>query len=75
VTPAAKASERLWRLRKDHAWIDARLRDRAAAGVELQFFYAGTLVVARTWSSREAALADADDQRRDFERAGWNTHW
>jgi hypothetical protein len=68
-------SARLWRLRKNHTWIDARIRDRADAGVELQFFYDGALVLARTWTTRDAALAEAEDQRREFQRAGWNAHW
>jgi len=72
----AAPSDRIWRLRKDHAWIDARLRGRARSrAVQLQFFYDGVLVSARTWPSREAALAEADGQRRDFQRAGWTTHW
>jgi hypothetical protein len=67
---------RLWRLRKDHTSIDARIREEiGSAGVELQFFYDGAMVFARTWPSREAALAEAEDQRRDFQRAGWNAHW
>ena len=67
---------RVWRVRKNHTWIDARLLDAAhTGGVELQFFYDGALVVARKWPSRESALADADGQLRDLERAGWNTHW
>jgi hypothetical protein len=69
-------SARLWRVRKDHTWVDARIRTRAeAGGVELQFFYDGALLVARTWPSRESALAEADGQLRELERAGWNTHW
>jgi len=69
-------SARLWRVRKDHTWVDARIREGAEdKGVELQFFYDGALVVARKWPSRESALADADGQLRDLERAGWNTHW
>jgi hypothetical protein len=67
---------RVWRLRKDHTSIDARIREREGTdAVELQLFYDGTLVVARTWPSREAALADAEGRRGDFQRAGWNSHW
>ena len=68
--------DRVWRLRKNSTWLDARLT--ACAGstdVELQFFYAGALLVARRWPSREQALTHADSQLRDLERAGWNTHW
>lgn len=70
----AKATERLWRLRRDHTWIDARLR-ADTGGVELHFYYDGALVSARTWPSRDAALADANERRREFQRAGWSTHW
>ena len=67
---------RVWRLRKNHTWIDARIRDSVESkDVELQFFYDGTLVFARRWPSREAALTHADDWLRDLHRAGWNTHW
>jgi len=67
---------RVWRLRKNHTWIDAQIRDSVESDdVELQFFYDGALVFARRWPSREAALTHADDQLRDLQRAGWNTHW
>ena len=67
---------RVWRLRKDHTSIDARLRDCAdSTDVELQFFYDGTLLVARRWPSRDEALTQAESQLRDLQRAGWNTHW
>jgi hypothetical protein len=67
---------RVWRLRKDHTWIDARLRNCAdSTDVELQFFYDGALVFARRCESREQALTQADSQLRDLQRAGWNTHW
>ena len=70
------APVRVWRLRKNHASIDAQIRDCVESDqVELQFFYDGTLVVARRWPSREAALTHAGDQLRDLQRAGWNTHW
>ncbi len=67
---------RVWRLRKDHTWIDARLRECAdSEDVETQFFYDGALLLARRWTSRELALTHADRQLRDLQRAGWNTHW
>jgi hypothetical protein len=67
---------RVWRLRKNHTWIDAQIRECVESDdVELQFFYDGALVFARRWPSREAALTHADDQLRDLQRAGWNTHW
>jgi hypothetical protein len=67
---------RVWRLRKDHTWIDARLRDCAESdSVELQFFYDGALMVTRRWPSRDLALTHAEEQFRDLQRAGWTTHW
>jgi hypothetical protein len=72
----ATATERLWRVRKDHTWIDARLRDREETdGVELQFFYDGSLVFARRCPTRHEAIADAGTYLRNLQRAGWNTHW
>jgi hypothetical protein len=67
---------RVWRLRKNSTWLDARLSDNTGnAGVELQFFRDNTLISSRRWPSREEAMADADRQLRELERAGWNTHW
>jgi hypothetical protein len=67
---------RVWRVRKNHTWMDARLNDCAgSSGVELQFFYDGALLYARRWGSRDEALVDADSQLRELQRAGWNTHW
>jgi hypothetical protein len=69
-------AERVWRVRKNHTWIDAQVRDCAdPAGAEIQFFYDGALLFARRWPSREDALAHAADQLRELQRAGWNTHW
>jgi hypothetical protein len=67
---------RVWRLRKNSTWLDARLSDGAEeAGVELQFFRDNTLISSRRWPSREEAVADAERQLRELQRAGWNTHW
>jgi hypothetical protein len=69
-------SERLWRLRKDSTWIDARVRQHAGStDVELQFYYDGMMVFARRWPSRDAAVAEAEEQKREFQRAGWTPHW
>jgi len=65
---------RVWRVRKHHTWIDARLRE-APDGVDLQFFYDNALMFARRWPSRSEALHEADTQLRQLQRAGWNTHW
>jgi hypothetical protein len=73
---APTVSERVWRARKNHTWIDAQLRPAAnAAGFELQFFYDGALVLSRVLRTREDAVAHADRQLRELQRAGWNSHW
>ena len=67
---------RVWRLRKNHTWLDARMNACAdSTDVELRFFYDGALLHARRWSSREDALRHAERQLRELQRAGWNTHW
>ena len=67
---------RVWRLRKHHTWLDARLNACPdSTDVELRFFYDGTLVHARRWPSRQAAVDQAQRQLGELQRAGWNTHW
>jgi hypothetical protein len=74
-TPPAGV-ERVWRARKHHTWIDAQVRPSAdPAGVELQVFYGGALVLSRVWPNREDAVAHALRQLHELQRAGWNTHW
>jgi hypothetical protein len=73
---AESTTDRVWRVRKDHTWIDARIHQRAdSADVELQFFYAGEVVFSRRWPTRDRALADADTRLQELQRAGWTTHW
>jgi hypothetical protein len=68
--------ERLWRVRKNHVWIDAQLHEAAdGSGVDLRFFYDGGLLLASRLANRRAAEAEAGRRLRDLERAGWNTHW
>ena len=67
---------RVWRLRKDHTWIDAQIRDCPESDeVEIRFFYDGALLLARRWPSREQARTHATDWLRDLQRVGWTTHW
>jgi len=66
--------ERVWRARKNHAWIDAQVR-ASGDGTELRIFYDGDLVFSRSWPTRDAAVAYAARQLGDLQRAGWNTHW
>jgi hypothetical protein len=70
----ANEAQRVWRARKNHAWIDAQVR-ASESGTELRIFYDGDLVFSRSWPTRDAAVADAARQLGDLQRAGWNTHW
>jgi len=65
---------RLWRVRKDHTWIDAQLI-RGPAAIELRFLLDGERVFSREFSTRALATADAQLRLRDLQRAGWTTHW
>ena len=67
-------AERLWRVRKDHTWIDAQIRD-CPDGVEVGFSYDGARVFARRFSTRDLAVNEADRTLQDLQRAGWTTHW
>jgi hypothetical protein len=72
----APLAERVWRVRKNHTWIDAQIREYPPSPeVEIQFSYDGVPVVSRRWPSREAALACAADRLSELQRAGWVTHW
>jgi hypothetical protein len=67
---------RVWRLRKNSTWLEARLSESAEErGVELRFFRDNTLISSRRWPTREEAMADAERQLRELQRAGWNSHW
>jgi hypothetical protein len=67
---------RVWRLRKNSTWLDARLAGCPdSTDVELQFFRDNTLISARRWPCREEAIADAERQLQELQRAGWNSHW
>ena len=67
-------SQRLWRVRKEHASIDARLTT-GDSEVELQYCYDGQPIVVTRWPTRAAAVADAEARLRDLQRVGWATHW
>jgi hypothetical protein len=67
-------AERLWRVRKDHTWIDAQIRE-SAAGVEVGFSYDGARLFAREFPTRDLAIDEADSRLRELQRAGWATHW
>ena len=71
----AVPTQRLWRLRKLHEHIDARIRDHGAAGAELQYFHNGDLIYTRSWDRRDDAAAEAAAKRVELERCGWTAHW
>lgn len=76
MSGTTNAVERVWRVRKNHTWIDAQLRTFVdAAGVEIRFFYDRTLVLSRRWPTRDEALQCAAGQLQELQRAGWVTHW
>ena len=66
--------QRLWRVRKNHTWIDAQLTSGPTA-IELRFFLDGEPVFSREFPTCALAAADADRRLRDLQRAGWTTHW
>ena len=65
---------RLWRVRKNHTWIDAQVATGPAT-VRVQFFLDGERVFSREFPNRTLATADAERRLRDLQRAGWTTHW
>jgi hypothetical protein len=68
-------AERLWRVRKNHTWIDAQLYDAGNATFELRLLYDGDVILRRECSTRTAAVSCAEERLRELQRAGWNTHW
>jgi hypothetical protein len=73
-----RSGEQLWRVRKDHRTVEAQLRahpESLGGGLEVQFYYNGDFVYGRRWTTREAALADADDKLSELQQKGWATHW
>jgi hypothetical protein len=67
-------AERLWRVRKNRTWIDARVTMGRAA-TEVHFYLDGERVFSREFPTRALATADAQRRLRDLQRAGWTTHW
>ena len=66
--------DRLWRARRRHHHLDAILQ-RADAGWTLTFLYDNERLMAWSFDTREAGVAEADRRLRDLLRAGWNLHW
>jgi hypothetical protein len=65
---------RLWRVRRQHHYIDAELYP-SDAGWALEFSRDGRRMVTRSFSSREEAADAADARLREFQRVGWTQHW
>ncbi len=68
-------AERLWRVRKRHAAIDAIAVPHESGAVDLQYVYDGRVLQTRRWPSKEAAIDAARRTLADLQRAGWATHW
>jgi hypothetical protein len=67
-------TERLWRARKDHSWIDACVA-REPAGVALLIRLEGEPIFTERFATRALAVEDAARRLRDLQRVGWTTHW
>ena len=65
---------RLWRVRKDHMWIDAQVVC-VPESVEVRFCLDGEPIFARHFETRALAEADAGWRLRELQRVGWTTHW
>jgi hypothetical protein len=66
--------ERLWRVRRRHAHIDALLRPRGSA-FDLRFTRNDRVLITQEFPDRESAYAAAEVRLRELQRAGWTTHW
>ena len=67
-------TERLWRARKDHRWIDAQVAP-TPDGVALLIRLDGEPIFTERFATHALAVDDADRRLRDLQRAGWTSHW
>jgi hypothetical protein len=74
VEPANTLTRRLWRLRRRHDHLDASL-EAAGERWDLTFALNDRTLLTTSFSSREAAVGDAETRRKELVRAGWNLHW
>ena len=74
MTESEREFERIWRVRRRHAHIDALLRPRGASW-DLRFTRNDRVLLTQEFADREAASAAAETRLRDLQRAGWNLHW
>jgi hypothetical protein len=70
----AEEFQRIWRVRRRHAHIDALLRPRAGVW-ELRFTRNDRVLITQAFGARAEAIDVADTRLRDLQRAGWTTHW
>jgi hypothetical protein len=75
-------AERVWRVRKHHTWMDARIQDEEGpagpdgpASVVLTCCYDGEPIYTRRWPTRELARTDAEARLKELLRVGWTAHW
>ena len=64
---------RLWRVRKLHGQIDAKVR--ADNEPELQLVWGDRIIYSRRWSTQEQVKMDADAKLAELQRVGWTSHW
>jgi hypothetical protein len=69
----ANSAEHIWAMQKNGNQVDAELYGNGEWGWECQFLCNGQLACGRRRILREQALAEADERRRELERAGWIT--
>lgn len=74
MTEPAQEFERIWRVRRRHAHIDALLRARGGTW-DLRFTRNDRVLVTQEFPDRDAACAAAELRLRELQRAGWNMHW
>jgi hypothetical protein len=74
VEPANTLTSRLWRLRRRHDHLDASIEPVGDAW-DLTFALNDRALLTTSFSSRDAAVDDAEMRKRELVRAGWNQHW
>jgi hypothetical protein len=72
---AREIRERLWRVRKNHTWIDAQIEHGADGSASVRFSYDGERLFSRRFPRRDLAIGEAERTLHDLQRAGWTTHW
>ena len=60
--------ERLWRVRKDHTWIDAQIETGADGSASVRFSYDGERLLSRQFPRRDLAIGEAERTLHDLQR-------